>query len=228
MARTVKPAPEAVGSASVSAPGGGEEKIGDRLLVLAAALFREKGYSATTTRELAGQLGIQKASLYHHIRSKEDLLFEISVESLKQITETVSAARDNATPAGRLAAMIAAHLETALRDQDMHTTMLIELRCLSAPRQAQVRERRDAYQELLRGVIREDQAAGRLRTDIPAGYLTLSLLNLLNWTIFWYDSGGPRSASDLASMMSTIFADGTQVQDRTTPEPPDATDHVGR
>lgn len=191
-------------------PGAGDEKTADLLLTLAAALFREKGYAATSTRELASRLGIQKASLYHHIRGKEDLLFAISVQSLERITEAVSAARDAAAPDQRLNSMITAHLETALRDQDMHTTMLIELRSLSAERQEKVRERRDTYQEIVRSVIREDQAEGRMRTDIPAGYLTLSLLNLLNWTIFWYDPRGPRSAAELASMMSTIFADGTR------------------
>jgi TetR/AcrR family transcriptional regulator, cholesterol catabolism regulator len=187
-----------------------DENTAERLLRLAAALFRRKGYAASTTRELASQLGIQKASLYHHIRGKEDLLFSISVRSLEHITEAVTVARDAADPDQRLHAMITAHLETALEDQDMHTTMLIELRSLSPERRQEVRERRDAYQALMRGTISEDQAAGRLRDDIGAGYLTLSLLNLLNWTIFWFDPAGKRSARELAAIMWTIFADGAR------------------
>jgi TetR/AcrR family transcriptional regulator, cholesterol catabolism regulator len=192
--------------------GGGEESTGGRLLPLAAELFRQKGYGLTTTRELASRLGIQKASLYHHMRGKEDLLFAISLESLERITGAVTAARDAAGPDRRLPAMILAHLETALRDQDMHTTMLIELRALSEQRQKEVRARRDAYQDLLRSVISDDQSAGRLRTDIAAEYLTLSLLNLLNWTIFWFTPGGDRTAEELAEMMSTIFLDGARVR----------------
>jgi AcrR family transcriptional regulator len=193
-------------------PADSEETTGDRLLVLAAELFRQKGYGLTTTRELASRLGIQKASLYHHMRGKEDLLFAISVESLQRITDAVTAARDSADAGQRLHAMIMAHMETALRDQDMHTTMLIELRALSEGRQKEVRARRDAYQDLLRSVISEDQAAGRLRTDIGAEYLTLSLLNLLNWTIFWFTSDGERTTDELAAMMSTIFLDGARVR----------------
>jgi AcrR family transcriptional regulator len=188
------------------------ESTADRLLRLAAALFRQKGYAASTTRELAGQLGIQKASLYHHIRGKEDLLFAISVESLEHIIAAVSAAGAAAEPGDRLRAMIAAHMQTALADQDMHTTMLIELRSLSPERQDQVRVRRDQYQKLLRDAIAADQAEGRLRTDIEAGYLTLSLLNLLNWTIFWFDAAGPRGPRELAEMMSMIFLDGARAR----------------
>jgi TetR/AcrR family transcriptional regulator, cholesterol catabolism regulator len=189
---------------------GGDENTAERLLRLAAALFRQKGYAASTTRELASQLGIQKASLYHHIRGKEDLLFGISIKSLEHITEAVTAARDTADPGQRLHAMITAHLVTALEDQDMHTTMLIELRSLSPVRQQEVRERRDLYQAIFRGVIGEDQAAGRLRNDIGPGYLTLSLLNLLNWTIFWFDPAGTSSARELAEVMWTIFSDGAR------------------
>jgi TetR/AcrR family transcriptional regulator, cholesterol catabolism regulator len=191
---------------------GGEESTGDRLLALAAELFRQKGYGLTTTRELASRLGIQKASLYHHMRGKEDLLFAISMASLERISGAVTAVRDAAEPHERLPAMIMAHLETALQDQDMHTTMLIELRALSEERQKEVRAGRDAYQDLLRSVIDDDQSAGRLRADISAEYLTLSLLNLLNWTIFWFTPGGDRTAGELAEMMCTIFLDGTRIR----------------
>jgi AcrR family transcriptional regulator len=197
---------------SAGEPGDTEETTGGRLLSLAAELFRQKGYGLTTTRELASRLGIQKASLYHHMRGKEDLLFAISMESLRRITGALTAARDSADADQRLHAMIMAHLETALRDQDMHTTMLIELRALSDERQKEVRAKRDAYQALLRSVISDDQAAGRLRTDIEAEYLTLSLLNLLNWTIFWFTAGGERTTDELAMMMSTIFLDGARVR----------------
>ena len=206
------------GSHPQSAPGSlehreepsGEGNTAERLLRLAAALFRKKGYTASTTRELASLLGIQKASLYHHIRGKEDLLFGISVRSLEHITEAVTVARDTASPDQRLNAMLTAHLVTALEDQDMHTTMLIELRSLSPERRQEVRERRAAYQAILRDVISEDQRAGRLRDDIGAGYLTLSLLNLLNWTIFWFDPAGNSSAKELAAIMWTIFHDGAR------------------
>jgi AcrR family transcriptional regulator len=197
---------------SAGEPADAEETTAGRLLALAAELFRQKGYGLTTTREIASRLGIQKASLYHHMRGKEDLLFAISMESLQRITDAVTAARDSADADQRLHAMIMAHMETALRDQDMHTTMLIELRALSEERQKDVRAQRDAYQDLLRSVISDDQSAGRLRTDIGAEYLTLSLLNLLNWTIFWFTAGGERTTDELAAMMSTIFLDGARVR----------------
>jgi AcrR family transcriptional regulator len=187
---------------------GGEATTAKRLLATAAKLFRSKGYAASTTRELASLLGIQKATLYHHVRSKEDLLFSISVESLRRITEAVGGVVAAASPEERLRSMICTHLETALRDRDFHTTMLVELRALSPELRAQIIDRRDRYQRLVERVIAEQQEAGVLRNDIDAHYLTLSLLNLLNWTIFWFEPGGDKSASDLGEMMASIFLEG--------------------
>src|SRR5262245_18247616 len=126
-------------------PGDGERpSTGERLVVAAARLFREKGYAASTTRDLALEQGILKASLYHHIRSKEDLLYAISLESLRRITEAVADVAAGDGP-DRLRATIETHIETALRDRDLHTTMLVELRSLSPERRAKVRDARDAY-----------------------------------------------------------------------------------
>jgi TetR/AcrR family transcriptional regulator, cholesterol catabolism regulator len=187
-----------------------EGKTADRLLQTAATLFRKKGYGASSTRELSDLLGIQKSSLYHHIRSKEDLLLAISLESLKRIIATVAAASSVAEPGRRMEATITAHLETALRDCDMHLTMLVELRSLSLEHRAEVLRLRDRYEALVRNIIAEEQRDGHIRTDIDPKYLTLALLNLLNWTIFWFDPEGEHSATELARILMTIFLDGTR------------------
>lgn len=185
----------------------------DRLLDTAATLFRRKGYAQSTTRELAELLGIQKASLYYHMKSKEDLLYALSIESLKRMQVEVAATAEASAPETRLRSMIATHVAVALRDRDMHTVMLIELRSLSASRRDAVIKRRSDYQRLLQNVIADDQAAGRLRTDTDAEYLTLVLLNILNWTIFWFRPDGPLTVSGLAELLGAIFIEGAAGRD---------------
>lgn len=186
------------------------EATADRLLVAAAALFREKGYAATTTRELSDRLGIVKASLYHHIKSKDDLLYRISMLSLEHIRQTVTAAIQQAPPGQTMRVVIAAHLETALADRDMHATMLAELHSLTPERRVDVLAERDAYEAVLRAVVSAEQAAGRIRSDLDARELTLGLLNLLNWTIFWYNPEGPQSPAEIARFLTTIYLDGAK------------------
>jgi AcrR family transcriptional regulator len=179
-----------------------------RILATAAALFRTKGYAQSTTRELAGMIGLKKASLYHYVQSKEDLLYEISIESLQQIDGDVAAAIADSAPGHVLRDLIKAHICSALGNRDHHAVMLSELRSLSEPRQQQVVKARDAYEARVRSVITREQSDGRLRSDINPKYLTLSLLNLLNWTIFWYQPGGPMEPEQLAQLLASVFIEG--------------------
>jgi AcrR family transcriptional regulator len=179
-----------------------------RILGTAAELFRTKGYAQSTTRELAGLIGLKKASLYHYVQSKEDLLYEISIASLQQIDGDVAAAIAASAPADELRDLIKAHICSSLGNRDHHAVMLSELRSLSEPRRQQVIKARDAYESRVRGVITREQAEHRLRSDISPKYLTLALLNLLNWTIFWYQPGGSMEPDALGTLLASIFISG--------------------
>src|SRR5579859_1557886 len=184
-----------------------------RLLGAAAALFRQKGYASSTTRELAELLGIQKGSLYYHIAKKEDLLYQLCVNSLEHITtEVEQAMAAQQTPLERLRALIQTHMRVILADQDMFATALTEMRALSAQRRAEVLRLQDVYEKLVKGAIAEAQAAGVLRQDVPAKPQTLALLNLLNWSVFWYRPDGELTPEQLAETFTTIFLDGALVK----------------
>src|SRR5579864_6742896 len=144
----------------------------ERLFDTAATLFWEKGYAATTTREIAAAVGIQQASLYYHIPSKEDLLYQLYVSSLEQLMVDVQAAVDGAgDPLERIRVLARAHLATLLRYQKRHVTMLTELRALSERHHAEVVTLRDRYGNFVRSVLEDAQASGKVRTDIPSRYL---------------------------------------------------------
>ena len=182
-----------------------------RLLDLAARLFWQNGYAATTTRELAEALGLQKASLYYHIGSKEDLLYEICIESLGNIHEAVSqAVSEVRDPLRRVQVMIHAHVSSMLEDREKHATMLTELKALSPERRAEVVSRRDEYERLVRGILADAQEAGAFTPEIPAKQLELGLLNLLNWTIFWYQPDGDLSHDDIARLFERIYITGVR------------------
>lgn len=181
-----------------------------RLLSVAADLFRRHGYAGTTTRQLAGVLGIQSASLYHHMGKKEDLLFEMSVEALETVTTQVQAAvAANSTIASSLHELVRAHVVACLTHQDEHAVMLMELRSLSEEPRRSVLRLRDRYESYVESVIADCQGSGVVRRDIPSRHLTLALLNLVNWTIFWYRRDGELSPDALADLLSTVFVEGS-------------------
>jgi AcrR family transcriptional regulator len=195
----------------------------ERLFDTAAMLFREKGYAATTTRELAATLGIQQASLYYHIASKEDLFYQLCVSSLKQLHSDVqSAVNEVHDPLGRIYTLIRAHLRMLLVHQCRHVIMLTELRALSNRHHEEVLALRKKYADLVRSVLEEAQAARVVRTDIPSKYLYLALLNVLNWVVLWFRRDQELPADRLAGIFTPIFLNGAAASPSTTsPVPPD-------
>jgi AcrR family transcriptional regulator len=180
-----------------------------RLLDAAATLFSSKGYASTTTRELATLVGIQNASMYHHVRGKDELLRDLCFESLTRIDASGREAIESGVdPIDSLRRAIIAHVTTTLADREKHATMLTELRSLGPEVRAEVIRLRDAYEDMIAGVIEGAQKDGSMRTDIAARHLTLALLNLLNWTIFWFRPDGELSIDDLGEMLASLFLDG--------------------
>jgi len=193
----------------------------ERLFDIAAALFFEKGYAAATTREIASAAGIQQASLYYHVSSKEDLLRQICVSSLEQLLADVRAAVDAVSdPIERIRVLTRTHLTTILKHQIRHVTMLNELRALSGPHREEVVALRKNYAGLVRSVIEDAQAAGAIRGDISARYLYLALLNILNWAVLWYRKGQTLSEEDLAHVFTSIYLSGAS--NGNVPDPPAA------
>ncbi|HEY1775328.1 MAG TPA: TetR/AcrR family transcriptional regulator [Solirubrobacteraceae bacterium] len=188
------------------------ETTAQRATVVAANLFAAHGYTETSTRELAKALGVTKGTFYHHFLSKEALLVQICDESLTRITSAALEADNEAgNPLSRLEALIRGHVNTMLADQALHKTMLTELRSLTADNYDRVLGLRDTYSAILRDAIKTCQADGVLSAGVDPHLLTLLLLNLLNWTIFWYQPSGEHTPSEIADATVTTFLDGWQV-----------------
>jgi AcrR family transcriptional regulator len=180
-----------------------------RALTAAVGLFSRKGYTATSTREVAKLLGIQKASLYYHVESKEDLLFLICQSSLEQIRSDVETAiRDSQDPLDRTRTLICGHIESLLRNEAMHSTTFTEMHALSEARLEQILKLRDIYENLVRSVLQQAQAAGVLRADVEVKYLCLILLGLMNRVTVWYRRGGPLSPNQIGRLFAAIFLSG--------------------
>lgn len=180
-----------------------------RLLAEGASLFRERGYNATTTREISARLGINKASLYYHVPSKEGLLHDICVESLRRtkmaLSDALAAQEDKSQ---WIMTLIHAHVRSMLTDLEMHATMLFEMRSLTGDYYADVKASRDEYEAMVLETVTAVQAAGALRGDLTAKQLTMGLLNLLNWTLSWWNPDGSLTPDQLADLLGDMYLNG--------------------
>jgi len=181
----------------------------EALLDTAAALFREKGYAATTTREIASAAGMQQASLYYHVASKEGLLYQICVSALEDLQIRVRAAVNGVScPLERIRVFIHTHLVTLLRSRKRNLSMMSDLHMLSDRHRAEVLKLRDEYSRFLQSILTDARDAGSLRPDFPPRYLYLSLLNVLNWTVLWFREDRGLTGEQFAALFSTLFLEG--------------------
>lgn len=182
----------------------------DRIVETAAKLFREQGYAQSTTRQISELLGIQKASLYHHIGGKEDLLYSICMGATSRVLADVREAIAEAPPEDRLREAIKAHIVSAINDSDLHAVLQFEWRALSDERREEVSEIRRELHGELRQLIEDDRKARRLRTDIDVTYISLTLMNMLSWALFSFNETGADSPEEVGHTLALLFVEGAQ------------------
>ena len=170
-----------------------------RLLKGAAHLFREKGYERTTVRDIANEIGIQSGSLFHHFKTKEDILKAVMTETVLYNTAKMRAEVEAAvTPTERLLACIRCELESILSSETVEAmgVLVSEWRSLSAPNQQEVLALRGIYEESWIEALTAAKDQGLVDTDV---YLLRRLLTgAINWTTNWYKADGDMSLDVLA------------------------------
>src|SRR4051794_4500438 len=171
----------------------------------ASALFRERGYAATSVRDIAQALNLQGGSLYAHMASKEDVLWSIVTRAADRFNAEVGPiAVSNASPVDRLRAMIRAHVGVVTSIQKDAAVFLHEWRFLSAERRAQMSARRDAYEALFRETISDGVARGEFR-KVDARLTTMAILSALNGIPTWYRPTGALTADQIADQHAELF-----------------------
>ncbi len=191
------------------------------VLDAAAALFCEKGFTESTTREIAARLNIHQASLYYHISTKENLLYRINRHTLETVEQHVRRAMENCTNArDRLSALIHAHLQGLFENPNRALASISEYRSLSRAHHKELAGLRGNYSDLLDRELASAVKTGIVRQDIPASVLRLALLNYLNWTPRWYQLSGPMSLGELAGIYGRVFFEGIATPGRARPSLP--------
>ena len=186
---------------SSSANGSGARS---RLVAAATAAFAERGYHATTTRDIAARAGMSPAALYVHHSSKEELLFLISREGHDAALRVIrDASPDDAEPFARLHATVRAF---TLWHAEHHTAARVvqyEGAALSEEHRREIAERRREIDRHMRDVIIAGVEKGVFAVpDVPG--TTLALLSLAVDVARWYRDDGRRSAESVADLYADL------------------------
>ena len=172
----------------------------------AARLFAEKGYHGTSIGDLAEAMGVQKGSVYAHIESKADLLWDVAREGSEAFHAALDSVPDEGPVVERIRAALRAHLHVVAEQLDIATVFVREWRYLEGERRAEFVAERRRYEERFRALFREGRERGDLRSDLDDATATLLALSSVNWAYTWLKPGTDTDA--LADRFTTQLLDG--------------------
>ena len=185
----------------------------DAILDVAVSVFRERGYDGSTLDDVARAAGITKASIYYHVRSKEELLARgvgRALDALFAVLDEPPAKRGRAS--ARLKYIVHRTIEITI-DQLPEVTLLLRVRG-NTPVERQIMERRREFDHLIARVMRQAQRQGDIRADVEPRLATRLLFGMLNSITEWYRQGGQLDAPEVADAISRIAFEGMEPGDR--------------
>ncbi len=189
------------------------------ILRAAASVLQRSGYEATTMKDIAAEVNLTAASLYHHFKNKDMLLLavleaglDIVIDQLEPIVQAEKSAAE------KLRAMIAVHVVGLTQHTAVGAAMVFEIRSLLAIpatlhnghhhefiiRRDAFFQRRDYFEDLYRRTIEEGVARGEFR-PVDVALFTKTMLGAHNWVGVWYREGGRLSGHQIAEAMSETF-----------------------
>jgi TetR/AcrR family transcriptional regulator, cholesterol catabolism regulator len=189
----------------------------DDIIMAAADVLQRNGYEATTMKDIAAQVKLTAASLYHHFRNKDALLLAVLEGGLNHVIEQMEAVLHSDAPhSDKLRRMIAIHVVNLTHNTAVGAAMVFEIRPLmtmqnGTDEQADLIARRDTFfqrrkyfEGLFRQVVQGGITAGEFRAvDVPL--FSKTLLGAHNWVGVWYRDGGRLTGQQIAAQIADTF-----------------------
>jgi AcrR family transcriptional regulator len=181
----------------------------EQVIRKAAELFKEKGYAAASMRDLAQLLGIEAASLYSHIKSKEEILrnlcFDMAAEFRKSLEEVE---KEDLAASEKLRRGIIGHIQVMAKDLTASAVFMNEHRHLSQPYLRDFLLLRINYINRFKSIIEQGARSGEFKKTIDKKLAVMTLFSSLNWMPMWYDPSGLIDPIELGRQLSDMLVNG--------------------
>lgn len=187
----------------------------DHILESAAQVFCQKGYHGASMADIAEAVGLQKATLYHHFGSKQEILAELLDRAMAIVMEKMAQVMQlDSPPDAKLKAAIRAYLQVLCEQPDLSSVLLFEYRSLEKDLYKQHIRNRDKFEKMWRDLVKEGIDSGLMRSE-SVSMTVWALLGVMNWTITWYRPEGKLSAGEISDLFFNLFLEGLKSNKRT-------------
>lgn len=178
------------------------------ILDAAAQVFRQKGFHGASMSAIANAVNLQKASLYHHVTSKQEILLALLDRALVMLIDYIGGIASQPLPADeKLRQMIRGYLKSLADNPDLTSVLLFEHRSLDKKSHTRHVPQRDAFEAIWRDVLNEGVRTKAFDLK-DAGLAARALMGVMNWTLTWYRPEGGKSIEQIADEYSDLLFHG--------------------
>lgn len=180
----------------------------DDILDAAAQVFRQKGFHGSSMADIAEAVKLQKASLYHHVSSKQDILLALLDRALEMLFEQIDVIASQPLPADeKLRQMVQVYLRLLAENGDLSAVLLFEHRSLEPDQHKRHIPNRDRFEALWRETLDDGVRTGLFLCPDTA-IAVRALMGILNWTLTWYHTDGSLTIDQIADQYTNLFLNG--------------------
>ena len=180
----------------------------EEIVVVAAKLFKEKGYSAVSMRDIAQQMDIKAASLYNHIKGKQEILSSLVLQVAKEFTNsTQTITSQDGTALQRLKKLIEVHIDITLHHADAIAALNNDWMHLDGQDLLDFIAMRDQYEENFRSIIKQGIQTQQIKAKEPEVIL-FSILSTLRTLYLWNEKRGKLEVNVLKKELVAVLISG--------------------
>lgn len=181
----------------------------EQVIRKAAELFKEKGYAAASMRDLAQMLGIEAASLYSHIKSKEEILRTLCFDMANEFRASLDKVeKQTGTASEKLRKGIIGHIQVMAKDLTASAVFMNEHRHLSQPWLRDFLLLRINYINRFKKILEDGIKSGEFKDTIDKKLAVMTLFSSLNWMPMWYDPVGKIEPEELGYQLADMLVNG--------------------
>ncbi len=179
-----------------------------QIISKAAVLIKKKGFDGTSMRDLARSLDLEASSLYHHIKSKDELLSHICFEMAEAFAIGLAEVNDiyfNAEEKLRMA--VQSHIGLLTQYPEKAYIFVNEWRKLNETDLAKFVILRGNYERGIAEIVKNGEDEG-LFNEVDRKFAVLTILATINWVVEWYKADGNMSATEIADKLTDFILTG--------------------
>lgn len=180
----------------------------ENILKEAAVLFKNKGYSGTSMRELAQHMGVEAAGLYNHIQNKAEILQEICFSVAREFNSNIEELElRSCTCMEKLETLLKGHIRVIIQMQDQVAVANSEWKSLDLKSQTEYKRLRNLYELKIREIVEEGIEDGEFK-NINSSIVMYTLLSSIRWIELWYKEERGISEAELQNSVLSILMNG--------------------